>query len=139
MFKHIVVLVLFLSAYVAQAQSVIGTWKTIDDATGKAKSHVQLYESNGKLYGKIIKLLERPADYACEKCPGERKGKLLTGMIIIEGLYEKGGFWQGGNILDPEKGRWYGCKVWLKSTDPNVLEVRGSFGPVYRTQNWYRL
>ena len=32
------------------AQSPVGVWKTIDDQTGAAKSHVQVYEKNGKLY-----------------------------------------------------------------------------------------
>ena len=43
------------------------------------------------------------------------------------------------DILDPEKGKWYGCKLWLKDGDPNTLVVRGSIGPFYRTQYWYKV
>ncbi len=39
------------------AQSIIGKWKTIDDETGKEKSIVEIYERNGKVYGKIIELI----------------------------------------------------------------------------------
>ena len=43
-------------------KTCIGTWKTIDDETEKARSHVQIYEKDGKYYGKIIKLLNRTPD-----------------------------------------------------------------------------
>ncbi|MEM6299790.1 MAG: argininosuccinate synthase domain-containing protein [Bacteroidota bacterium] len=39
------------------AQSIVGKWKTIDDTTGKPKSVVEIFESDGKYYGKIIKYL----------------------------------------------------------------------------------
>jgi uncharacterized protein (DUF2147 family) len=122
-----------------QAQSVNGIWKTIDDETGEAKSHLQLYEADGKLYGKVVKLLKSAPDKLCDKCPGERKNKPVMGMILVVNLQQKGGFWQGGDILDPEKGKWYGCKLWLKDGDPNTVVVRGSIGPFYRTQYWYRV
>ena len=122
-----------------QAQSVSGTWKTVDDETGEAKSHLQLYEADGKLYGKVVKLLKSAPDKLCDKCPGERKNKPVMGMILVVNLQQKGGFWQGGDILDPEKGKWYGCKLWLKDGDPNTLVVRGSIGPFYRTQYWYKV
>ena len=43
----------------AQAQSPIGTWRTIDDETNTERSHVQIFEQDGKLYGKIVKLSDR--------------------------------------------------------------------------------
>ncbi len=39
------------------AQSVIGKWKTFDDKTGDAKSIVEITEKDGKIYGKIIEIL----------------------------------------------------------------------------------
>ena len=71
------------------AQSPIGTWKTIDDETGQAKSYVEIYESGGQLYGKITKLLQHGPDRVCEKCPGERKNQLVTGMVILENMARK--------------------------------------------------
>jgi uncharacterized protein (DUF2147 family) len=121
------------------AQSITGTWKTIDDATNEAKSHLELTLTNGKLNGKVVKLLKSAPDKVCTECPGERKGQKILGMTVLEGLYLKDGFYQGGQILDPEKGKWYNCKLWLKDGDPNVMVVRGSVGPFYRTQYWYRV
>lgn len=122
-----------------QAQSFMGTWKTIDDETNEAKSHLQLFMGDGKLYGKVVKLLKSPPDRLCDKCPGERKNQPVMGMILLVDMKEKDGYFQGGSILDPEKGKWYNCKMWLKENDPNVLVVRGYLGPFYRTQYWYRV
>ena len=123
----------------ATAQSAIGVWKTIDDENGQAKSHVQIYEQGGKLYGKVVQILTERPDRLCDKCPGERHNQPEMGMIIMENMAFNDGYWQGGRILDPEKGKWYTCKIWLKEGNPNVLVVRGFVGPFYRTQYWYRM
>ena len=134
---------LFLSAFfmlgMLQAQSITGTWKTVDDETNEAKSHLELFMGDGKLYGKVTKLLKSAPDKLCDKCPGERKNQPIMGMIVLVDMKQKDGFWQAGSILDPEKGKWYTCKIWLKDGDPNTLVVRGYIGPFYRTQYWYRV
>ena len=120
--------------------SPVGTWKTIDDKTGEAKSHVEIYEKDGKFYGKVAKLLQKPADTKCEKCPGNKKNKLLVGMNIIEGLEFSKGFWRNGSILDPESGNEYNCSVWFEANQPNELKVRGKhWTGLYRTQTWYKV
>ncbi len=118
---------------------VAGTWKTIDDDTNEAKSYVQLSESNGNLSGKIVKLLKSAPDKTCDNCPDARKGQPLMNMVILENMKLKDGYYQDGKILDPEKGKWYTCKMWLKEGDANVLVVRGYIGMFYRTQYWYRV
>ena len=133
------IFLLLLIAGSIQAQSIVGTWKTIDDETKEPKGHVELFMGDGKLYGKIVKLLKSPPDKLCEKCPGERKNQPVMGMIVVVEMKQKEGYWQSGSILDPEKGKWYDCKMWLKDGDPNTLVVRGYIGPFYRTQYWYRL
>ncbi|MBL7810013.1 MAG: DUF2147 domain-containing protein [Saprospiraceae bacterium] len=133
------VLLFFCLAGIIQAQSITGTWKTIDDETNEPKSHLQLFTGDGKMYGKVVKLLKSAPDKLCDKCPGERKNQPLMGMIVVVDMKEKEGHYQGGSILDPEKGKWYNCKMWLKEGDPNVLVVRGYIGPFYRTQYWYRV
>ena len=128
-----------LSVTTLLGQSPLGAWKTIDDETGEAKSYVEIYESSGKLFGKVARLLKSAPDKKCEKCPDERKGKPLLGMVILENMQYRDGHWQSGRILDPEKGKWYTCKLWLKEGDSDVLVVRGYLGPFYRTQYWYRV
>lgn len=137
--KKLLFLLAFCAVGALQAQSYIGTWKTTDDETGESKSHIQIYEGNGKMYGKISKLLRANAPTHCEKCPAERKNQPLLGMILLVNMTQKDGMLQSGDILDPEKGKWYSCKMWLKDGDPNTLVVRGYLGPFYRTQYWTRV
>jgi uncharacterized protein (DUF2147 family) len=118
----------------------IGVWKTIDDETKEAKSHVEIFESKGVLYGKIIKLLLKPPDTVCDKCQGSRKNKPVLGMIILWGLKQDGKEYTGGDILDPDKGKTYSCKIEVLDGGQK-LKVRGfiGFSLLGRTQFWYRV
>jgi len=136
------ILILMFSYFgVALAQSSpVGIWKTIDDKTGEAKSHIELYEKEGKLHGKIAQLLQRPADTTCEKCPGNKKNKPLVGMIVVSNLAFSKGSWKSGSILDPETGNEYACSIWLEANKPDELKVRGKhWTGLYRTQTWYKV
>ncbi len=129
-----------ISPAMSSAQSPVGVWKTIDDNTGEAKSHVEIYEKGGKLYGKVVKLLRKPADTRCEKCTGDKKDQLLIGMNVVEGLSAQDGVWKGGKILDPENGNEYNCSIWLEKGQSDELRVRGKhWTGLYRTQTWYRV
>lgn len=124
------------------AQSAIGVWKTIDDETGAEKSYVEIYEnSKGQLEGKIIKILTPGKENAkCVDCKGDLKDQPIDGMIILRGLKKDGdNSWKGGNILDPNNGKEYKCKMSLK--DANTLDVRGFIGLslIGRTQTWHRV
>ena len=115
-----------------------GEWKTIDDNTGKPRSIIRIYEANnGKYYGKIQKLLDpnRSQEAVCEKCPGEKKGQKLVGMVVVRDMVKSGETLSSGHILDPESGKEYSCKIWLEGKE---LKVRGYWGVFYRTQTWYR-
>lgn len=129
-----------LAPWMAAAQSPVGTWKTIDDKTGDAKSHLEIYEKGGKLYGKVVKLLKKGPDTRCEKCSGAKKDQLLIGMNVVEGMAAEDGMWKGGKILDPENGNEYACSMWFEKGKPDELRVRGKhWTGLYRTQTWYRV
>ena len=133
-------LLVFTSSLTAQSASPLGFWKTIDDETKEAKSYMELYEKNGKVYGKITKLLLNPADTVCEKCKGEKANKPLVGMILIDGLVKSGSQWQGANILDPATGNYYDCTIWLSENSEDELKVKGKhWTGLSRTQTWYRI
>ena len=66
--------VFFSMIFNAQSQNVLGKWKTIDDETGQAKSIVEIYEKSGKIYGKIIDIVNpEKRKSLCTKCSGEEK------------------------------------------------------------------
>ena len=122
-------------------KTCIGVWKTVDDETGKARSHVRIWEEKGKFYGKVEKLLNRTADEAvdpiCNNCPGDRKGKKVIGMSILRGMEKESNRSAQGTILDPKKGKEYSCTMWM--TNKDTLMVRGWWGTFYRTQTWSRI
>lgn len=134
------IFLLFAGIQTGQAQSVTGKWKTFDDETGDAKSIVEIYEKNGKIYGKIIEILEKgKEDKTCDKCKGSKKDKPVKGMVIIEGLSKDGDSWEDGTILDPRNGKEYKCRINLENSDK--LKVRGYLGVslLGRTQYWTRI
>ncbi len=131
----------FSTATAALAQpSPVGIWKTIDDKTGEAKSHLEVYEQGGQYYGKVVKLLKSSPDKKCTECPGSKKNQPILGMVVLEGMKPHEDYWRKGKILDPESGNEYGCTIWFEKGKPNELKVRGiHWTGLYRTQTWYRV
>jgi uncharacterized protein (DUF2147 family) len=138
--KFLLILLLSLGALVnINAQdSITGKWKTIDDETNKPKSIVEIFEKEGKYYGKIVKLFrtaDEEQDPLCEECPEEdaRYKKKIIGMEILKEMMKSGSEYSEGTILDPNNGKIYRCKIWREG---NNLKLRGYVGPFYRTQTW---
>ncbi len=121
-------------------QSVLGKWKTIDDRTGKPKALLNLYLEDGKLYGKVIKILEEGKQNAiCVKCKGDLKDKPVMGMTIIDGFkQDKDGYYKGKRLFDPEQAMTFRGKIWIDPDNGNQLKVRGYLAFLYRTQTWLR-
>ncbi|MFT5164878.1 MAG: hypothetical protein ACI8P3_000101 [Saprospiraceae bacterium] len=135
-----ILIALSFSAIHLTAQSFAGIWKTVDDKTNEARSHVEIYEQDGKLYGKLIRLLTPPPKDICDKCTGSKKNKPLLGLIIVEGLKKVKDYWTKGTIMDPENGKEYGCSIWFEAGKPDELKVRGKhWTGIYRTQTWYKV
>jgi uncharacterized protein (DUF2147 family) len=127
-------------AFLANAQSsVLGKWKTVDEETGEEKSVIEIFERNGKVFGKIVKIFtQEDPDPICEECPEDdpRYRKKIIGMEIIQNMEKEDNEYSEGSILDPQDGKIYRCKLWVE--DEN-LKVRGYWGPFYRTQTWKRV
>jgi uncharacterized protein (DUF2147 family) len=136
--KYILLSFILIFSIGANAQDIIGKWKTIDDNTGKARSIVEIYKKGDKVFGKVVKLFREPGedpDPVCEECSGKKKNQKVIGMEIITDMvfdaddneYDK------GEILDPENGKVYDCKLWVED---GKLKVRGYLYFLYRTQTW---
>lgn len=134
MFAFIYTLLLFV-----QPSSVLGTWENIDDETGVKKSEIVLYLKEGKLYGRIERLLlEEDKGKLCVNCTGKEKDQPIEGLVIVKGLTQEGDEWTNGEIMDPGNGKSYDCTLTL--SDDNTLNVRGYLGFSFlgRTQVWKR-
>ncbi len=133
-------LAFFLVSSSLWAQTVIGTWKTIDDNTGKARSLVKIYKEKDQLFGKIIELVDpEEPNPLCDQCKDERNNQPILGLQIIRNLVKVGDAYGKGKILDPENGKEYRCKIWIDPETPNQLNVRGYIAFLYRTQVWHRV
>ncbi|MBM3351137.1 MAG: DUF2147 domain-containing protein [Betaproteobacteria bacterium] len=140
-FFPILLLLTLSQAAFAETATPAGLWRTIDDNSGKPRSLVRITEHNGEYSAVIEKglLATDTGDAVCDKCTDARKGKRIIGMTIVEGIKFKEGNYEGGEILDPENGKTYRCKMKLDETG-NKLEVRGYIGIslIGRSQFWTR-
>ncbi|MGB3775321.1 MAG: DUF2147 domain-containing protein [Leeuwenhoekiella sp.] len=138
--KMLLISLVFFTAFNLMAQDVTGKWKTIDDETGEAKSIVDIYKEDGKVYGKIVELINpKKKNATCTECTGKDKDKPLNGLMIIRGLEKDGDEYSDGKILDPISGKLYKCYIALEDADR--LKVRGyiGFSLLGRTQYWSRV
>lgn len=131
---------LILSAIVVgqSPEHPTGTWQTIDDQTGQVKSLVEIYEKEGRYFGRVAAILTDKKEAVCTECSGALKNQPILGMTIIKDLQKDGDEWNGGTILDPNKGAEYRLVAWFEE-DPNKLFIRGKhWTGLYRTQTWHR-
>ena len=127
--KYIIAVLLSFMASVGYADDgVLGYWTTIDDETREAKSVVRIYEYQGKVYGRVVEVLKNKQARA--KLPDN---PLIEGLDIIWDLEKKGDRYESGEILDPKKGKVYGCELWREGND---LIVRGKIAFLGRNQTW---
>lgn len=127
------------TAAVSQVHQIVGNWKTVDDKTGENYSIIHIFKAtDGLYYGKIAKMLVGPAGLVCEACEGHDHNKPLEGLLIIRGMHDENDELRGGKVLDPESGKFYYGKIYLKD---GKLVLRGSIdkrGILGRSQTWLR-
>jgi uncharacterized protein (DUF2147 family) len=138
--RKLLILCLLLLSVGVGAQNIMGRWKTIDDETNQPKSIVEIFERSGKVYGRVVKLFRKPnenQDPVCDECDDEdiRYKKRIIGMEILTNMIQDEDEYTGGEILDPNNGKVYRCKIWIEGKD---LKLRGYLGPFYRTQTWLK-
>lgn len=130
------------SSLFAAENSPIGRWRTISDKTGKQTGVIEITESNGVLFGRIIKMNLQPGDPpdpVCKKCDGLEHDQRIMGMTILKGFKRDGDEWDGGTLLDPRSGSVYSGELRM-GEDGKTLLVRGYIGIslLGRTQTWQR-
>ncbi len=138
-----IILCFAIVSLMAENMSPVGFWKTIDDETGEKKSIVKIWNENGVLFGKIVKLFRKPEEDQnppCAKGSGDLTGKPMIGATILRGLKKEDKWWDGGKITDPKKGKTYHCKIRVIDKG-RKLQVRGYIKVIFRigrSQIWER-
>lgn len=131
--------VAFGSKAQVKASDVTGKW-----ITEETKSVVEIYEQDGKYYGKIIWLKEPFEDDGKtlkidDKNPDPKlRSREIKGMVIISDFTFDGEMWDKGKVYDPESGNTYSGHMRLRSDD--ILDLRGYIGisMLGRTATWVR-
>jgi uncharacterized protein (DUF2147 family) len=127
-------------ATVAPSDSPVGLWKTIDDKTGAARAIVRIYEQDGRLFGKIEGSFKPGAEHrTCEVCSDDRKGQPMLGLIIIRNMKHADDEYNGGDILDPDTGSVYRCKMHVEGGTRLVVRGYIGFSLLGRNQTWQRM
>ncbi|MDR3172187.1 MAG: DUF2147 domain-containing protein [Treponema sp.] len=143
---------LFLSVRLFAADPVEGYWVSVDDKTGKVTAGWEMYQTEGKLYGKMLSVADFPQHAKAVYCKDSYQGFPVAGKVnelpvvgtpwIFGLMMEKPGQWSGGNIVDPQSGNMYKCKITFRPVDgkrfkSNTLEMRGEIGlGIGRSQFW---
>jgi uncharacterized protein (DUF2147 family) len=124
----------------ANEDSPIGLWKTIDDKTGAPRAIVRIYEQDGRLFGKIqSSFAPGAAQRVCKVCSDERKDQPIIGLIIIRNMKRTDEEYSGGDILDPDTGSVYHCKMHVEGGTRLVVRGYIGFSLIGRNQTWQRV
>jgi len=141
--KRLLVLVLVsLGSAWGQESTPAGLWQTVSDRTGRPDALVRIAEVDGEYIGTVVAVFSPPAESSnplCEECKGDLKNKPIVGMAILHGVRRLPDGYSSGEILDPDEGRVYKCRIAL-TEGGRKLEVRGYIGiPLFgRSQIWIR-
>ncbi|MEA1618953.1 DUF2147 domain-containing protein [Erythrobacter sp. T5W1-R] len=133
MMRRWLMAVLVLGAVPASAADTIsGRW-----ITQEKDAVVAIAKCGNALCGRLDKFLVLPKGGKDQRDinnadPAKRQRRLL-GLTILSSLTADGDVWRG-EIYDPKSGRTYTSEVRRKG--PGVLEVKGCFGVLCRTQEW---
>ena len=129
--KKIILSMVFAFVTLASyAQDIKGKW-----ITESGDAQVEIYESNGKVNGKIVWLQKGPDTKDTHNTDESLRSRKLMGVNILSGLTKKKDKWEGGRIYNPKNGKNYKCSIWPEG---NKLKVRGYIGFLYETQTWKR-
>jgi uncharacterized protein (DUF2147 family) len=138
----------------SERDPVEGFWLTVDGRTGEVQSGWEIYQSDGLLYGKMLSALGLSASDQAFRCRDRYRNFPIAGKVsqlpflgtpwIFNLRQEKPGTWSNGNIINPEDGNMYQCKIIHHPADgrrfpTECIELRGEIGlGIGQSQYWQR-
>ena len=148
----IVMISVFVTGFCFAADPVEGFWISVDEKSGKATAGWEIYTTGSKLFGKVLSVADHPQDVTAYKCKDSYRGFPVAGKVsemrvvgtpwIFDLTMERAGVWSGGQVIDPDNGNMYKCKITFRPMDGNryktdTLEMRGEIGlGIGRSQFW---
>jgi uncharacterized protein (DUF2147 family) len=148
------IIVLLVTGSAVFADPAEGFWLSVDDKTSRVTGGWHIYAENNRLYGKLLSTADAPEGALALLCkdsypnfpvPGKVSLMPVLGTPWIYGLQQdKAGEWSKGNIIDPNNGNNYRCKIIFHPADGkkyavDTLEMRGEIGlGIGRSQYWHK-
>lgn len=132
--------ILPVAAADTQLASPAGLWEPLD-AAGRPLGLIRIFEVSGLYYGRIEP--SSPGDdrnARCMRCTDERHDQPIIGLVFMRHLRPENGEYVGGDILDPDTGRIYGCSLRLANGGHQLI-MRGFLGIslLGQSQTWQRV
>ena len=138
--RFVILFLVIILSFTVSSQSIFGKWKTIDGETGEEKSIVEIYKENGKIFGKVVGILNpNDRNVLCDKSEGDEYNTPVMGLVLIKNMQKEGKYYKGGTIFDPERGKKYRCRLYIDKDKPDILQVRGYIAFLYSSQYWKRV
>lgn len=124
----------------ARLASPVGLWQPLD-SSGRPQGLIRIFEVNGLYYGRIEP--SSPSDdrnARCTRCTGARHDQRIIGLVLMRHLRPQNGDYVGGDIIDPNTGKVYGCTLKL-TDDGRQIIMRGFLGISLfgRSETWRRV
>jgi uncharacterized protein (DUF2147 family) len=135
-----VLLGIAMASGAADLSSPEGLWQPLDSA-GKPQGLIRIYQDHGLYFGKIEPTSADDKDSRrCVRCTDERKDQPVIGLVLIRNMRLEGDEYAGGDIVDPDTGRLYGCKFRLIGGGRKMI-MRGFYGIslLGQSQTWQRV
>lgn len=121
------------------SKEIVGKYLTQKDKSGQII--VEIYKEDGKIYGRIDKILEGNLTKDVNNPDKSKRDRNLLGMTFVTGFTynEKKDKYENGRIYDPSSGNTYSCT--MKVLNDGNLEFRGYvLNPLFgMTQVWTKV
>ena len=135
----IAILALGLKGFAQEQDFILGIW-----FNEEKDSKIEVYEENGKYYGKIIwiKTDENP-DGTSPKLDNNNpdtkmQKRRLIGTLILKDLVWDDDEWDDGEIYDPKSGKTYSCYAEVESKNQLFLKGYIGFSLIGKSTIWSR-
>ncbi|MEE4452718.1 DUF2147 domain-containing protein [Novosphingobium resinovorum] len=123
-------------AWAADANSVIGTWRT-----PSKHGVVEIERCGGSICGKLTSsdnIQKNPDLKDVNNKDTSKRDRRLKGVQMLGGFKQDSSTWSGGTIYNPEDGGTY--KATITPTGADSLKLKGCIvWPLCKTQTWTRI
>ena len=124
----------------ARLASPVGLWEAFDN-DGKSEGFIRIFQIKGLYYGRIEPSFPTDDRSArCTRCTDDRHNQPIIGLVLLRHLRPQNGEYVGGDILDPDTGHIWSCKMRLTDGGRQLI-MRGFIGIslLGSSQTWKRV